>query len=379
MVAAIVLSTRVAGAQSPPPEGAGGAGDSVGSGGELGPGGTGGSGGSGGSGGEPGDRGDATPAAPKKRAEVVDAATAARAEKLFHEGRELMKKRSTLDRGCDVLQQSFDLQARGDTLLNLAECHRRQGKTASAWREFDEALDYALSADFKEAIEAAFVLREELAAKLSTVTVNVAEGSAKLPKLVVMLDEKPLPRPQWGNALYQDPGPHVVTARADGHETFRAELVLGDDSDAQSVLVELVPLPPPPAPVPPSPPPPPPPPDEGIPLWVWPVGGAGLAALGGSAIAGAVALGAGNELDDACGSERLRCPSGFDFESVRGRELTGFGFFVGLGVAGVGLVGAATVGIVASVVSDSESASLPIEIVPIVSATAGGVGLSARF
>ena len=111
-----------------------------------------------------GEGGETAPG-PKKKAQVVDAATAAKAEKLFHEGRELMKKRSTLDRGCEVLQQSFDLQARGDTLLNLAECHRRQGKTASAWREFDEALDYALSADFKEAIEAAFVLREELAAK----------------------------------------------------------------------------------------------------------------------------------------------------------------------------------------------------------------------
>ena len=328
------------------------------------------------------DEGEAQPTTPKKKAEVVDAATAAEAEKLFYEGRELMKKRSTLDQACDVLQRSFDLQARGDTLLNLAECHRRQGKTASAWREFDEALEYALSADFKEAIEAAFVLREELAAKLSTVTVNVGEGATKLPKLVVQLDGKRLAKSQWGKPLYQDPGPHTVTAKAPGYEPFSAQFVLGDDSDAQTVTVSMVALPPPPPPPKPPPlppPPPPPPPDEGIPIWVWPVGGAGIAVLGGAAIAGVVTRSAGDELDDVCGPQRFRCPPRYDFESVRRRELTSFGFFVGLGLAGVGLVGAATVGIVASVVSDSESAALPIEIVPMVGPTVGGAGVGGRF
>lgn len=356
IVLAIVLSVRLAGAQETP---------------------TGESGADGAEG-----EGDAAPAGPKKKAEVVDAATAAKAEKLFHEGRELMKKRSTLDRGCEVLQRSFDLQSRGDTLLNLAECHRRQGKTASAWREFDEALDYAMSADFKEAIEAAFVLREELAAKLSTVTVTVAEGTAELPKLVVELDGKRLPPPHWGNALFKDPGPHVVTATAEGHEPFRKELVLGDDRDAQTVevaLVQLPPAPPPPATVPPPPPPPPPPPDEGIPSWVWPVGGAGIAALGGSVVAGIVATNAGNDLDEECGPERRQCPPRYDFDSTRSRELTSFGFFVGLGAAGIGLVGAATVGIVASVVSDPEGAALPIEIMPMVTATGGGVGIAGTF
>jgi len=312
---------------------------------------------------------------PKKRAERVDAATAAKAEEAFHDGRRLMAKRSTLDRGCAVLERSFDLQERGDTLLNLAECHRRQGKTATAYREFDEALDYALSADFKEAIEAAFVLRAELEAQLSTLTVNVPETTAKLPKLVVSLDGQPIPQKSWGQPVAQDPGPHAITATAEGHETFRRDIVLGAEKDTQSVVVELKPSPKPVAP----PPPKPPAAERGIPFWVWPVGGAGIAALGVSAATGLMTRGAGRELDQRCGPERLRCPDGYDFEATRSRELTTFGLFTGFGVAGLALVGTAAGGIIFSLVTDADQAKLPIVVLPQVATDAGGLVVTGAF
>ena len=76
-----------------------------------------------------------------------------RAMELFDEGRNMMTQTGKLEEACSKLADSYELAKRGDTLLNLAECHRRQGKTATAWREFDHAIRYAQDVEYDEAIE----------------------------------------------------------------------------------------------------------------------------------------------------------------------------------------------------------------------------------
>ena len=78
-----------------------------------------------------------------------------KAEELFERGRKLMQGATTLDEACRTLEESLKLMDRGDTVLNLAECHRRQGKTATAWAEFDRALSHGSKVGFTEAIQAA--------------------------------------------------------------------------------------------------------------------------------------------------------------------------------------------------------------------------------
>jgi hypothetical protein len=51
-------------------------------------------------------------------------------------------------------------------------------------------------------------------------------------------------------------------------------------------------------------------------------------------------------INEQCGVDRTSCPQSYDFKSDRTRELSGFGLFVGFGVAGLGLVGASIGGIV---------------------------------
>ncbi|NUO54712.1 MAG: hypothetical protein HOV80_38215, partial [Polyangiaceae bacterium] len=148
----------------------------------------------------------------------------AEAGKLFHEARALMQKPEGLNKACDLLTKSYELRQRGDTLLNLAECHRRQGKTATAWREFDEAIKYAEKVEFKEAIEAAVKLRDELAAKLSAMMVEVESPPEGIE---VILDGKPLPSAQWGTPLFVDPGTHSVSASAEVHEPFEQSAEVG--------------------------------------------------------------------------------------------------------------------------------------------------------
>ncbi len=173
----------------------------------------------------------------------------AAAEELFDRGRKLMESNATLSEACRTLQESLKLMDRGDTLLNLAECHRRQGKTATAWFEFDRALSVGTRVGFSEAVQAATHLRDALAAKLSKLTVTVPPTTAALAGLTVEVDGSPWPRERWNNGVVIDPGSLKVSARAKGYKPFEVQVELGADKDSKSVVVvlEVEPPPPPPA------------------------------------------------------------------------------------------------------------------------------------
>ena len=268
------------------------------------------------------------------------------AEELFERGRKLMESNATLGEACRTLQDSLKLMDRGDTMLNLAECHRRQGKTATAWAEFDKALSHGARVGFSEAIQTATRLREALAARLSKLTVTVPPASATLEGLTLEVDGDPWPRERWNTAVVIDPGAILIRARARGYKPFDVQVELGADKDAKSVVVvlELEPPPPPPPPPPPRPLPPGPKAMPSRPVWPWIVGAAG-AAFGGAAIGSEiVSLGAHSELDARCGPARQSC-HGYDYHPARSRELLGFGLFVGLGAGGILALGAAGVGL----------------------------------
>lgn len=265
-----------------------------------------------------------------------------KAEALFERGRKLMQSATTLDEACRTLAESLTYMDRGDTVLNLAECHRRQGKTATAWAEFDKALSHGSKVGFSEAVQAATQLRNTLATKLSRLTVTISAPTAALAGFTVEVGGTPWPRERWNTASVIDPGPVQIRAQAKGYTPFEVRVEIGAEKDAKTVVVVL-------EVEPPSPPPPPPPPTAPIakparPLWPWLVGGAGVA-LGAAAIgAEIVSANAHDELDKKCGQARQSCPSEYDFGPARTRELLGFGLFVGLGTTGVLALGAAGLG-----------------------------------
>ncbi len=281
------------------------------------------------------------------------------AEEMFERGRKLMENNATLNEACRTLQDSLKLWDRGDTVLNLAECHRRQGKTATAWFEFDRALSVGTKVHFPEAIAAATRLRDALAAKLSKLTVAVPPATAAIAGLTVEVETTPLPlgdaptsppepwpRDRWNTGVVLDPGRVRVTAHAKGYKPFQAEVQLGADKDAKSVVVVLEVEPPPP-PVPRDPPPPPGPLAKPRPVWPWAVGAVGLALGGGALVAEGFSREAHDALNAHCGGPARRaCPrQGYDFQADRTRELVGYGFFLGLGTASVLALGAAGVGL----------------------------------
>ena len=278
-----------------------------------------------------------------------------KAEKLFEGGRRLMQSGTTLDEACRTLAESLKYMDRGDTVLNLAECHRRQGKTATAWAEFDRALAYGSKVGFPEAIQAATELRDGLAKQLSSLTVTISAPTAALAGLTVEVGGDPWPRDRWNTASVIDPGSVQISAKASGYKPFEVRVEIGAEKDAKTVVVVLeveLPLPPP------LPRPPAPIAKPVRPQWPWLVGGAGVA-LGAAAIgAEIVAVGAHSELNMRCGSARESCVHGYDFGPARTRELLGFGLFVGLGTSGVLALGAAGLGLGLSSTAQTRGPSL---------------------
>lgn len=273
-----------------------------------------------------------------------------------------MENPATLAEACRTLAKSYELSPRGDTLLNLAECHRREGKTATAWREFDEAIRHGAQVGYADAVKVARTYRDDLVSKLSRLTVTVPAETAALEGLGIEVRGKPLARDQWDEPTPIDPGPLEVTAVAKGHVAFRRQIVIGPEADSKTVVVKLerVPLPTalPPKPGPAAPAP------EPRPVWPWAVGGVGLGLLGASVAFGIDAVAAGKNLDDRCGPERTACPVGYDHEAARSRELASFGLFVGFGAGGLVALGAAALGLGLSGGSNESEAMTSLSVSP---------------
>jgi hypothetical protein len=316
-------------------------------------------------------------------ADKGESAEWAEAAKLLDEGRVLMSKRATLDQGCAVLEKSYALRKRGDTLLNLAECHRRQGKTATAWREFDEAIRYAKEAEYSEAVITAIQYRDQLARMLSELVVEVPAGPNRPPGLEVTLDGEPLPEQQWGQTLYVDPGIHVVTASAPDHRPFSSSAEVGESGTPSKIAVTLVPIPKPavepPKPPPPKPPPPSPVPDREVPVWAVVVGGVGVAMMGVSVGFLADSVAAGSKLDGSCGGElRNECEPGEPLKEAKethAREVRSYGLFVGLGAGGLIAAGVGAAGVVLGLTSDAS----PVAVLPWADPNGAGAALVGRF
>src|SRR5215510_5737479 len=129
---------------------------------------------------------------------------------LFKEGRALVDQGHVAE-GCRKLEESQRLDPGGGTLLNVALCHEKEGRTATAWTEFTEALGIAKKDDRPQRIELAQTHIAALEPTLSRLVIQVPEGS-DLPELEIKRDGSPLRRAAWGSPMPVDPGDHQIEA-----------------------------------------------------------------------------------------------------------------------------------------------------------------------
>ena len=156
------------------------------------------------------------------------------AEALYEEARGLMKQ-GDLEHACPKFKQSYDLDPGGGTLLNLAECYEKQGKFASAWSTFKEALVVAQRDGRSERVDYAKKHLAVVEPKLSKITIEVTK-EANEPGLTVTLDGAPLGAAAWGVGMPVDPGTHQVSASAPNKVTFEQRVEIENGSTTLKIL-----------------------------------------------------------------------------------------------------------------------------------------------
>jgi hypothetical protein len=159
----------------------------------------------------------------------------AAAEALFDEGKKLMAA-GQFAQACAKLAESQRLDPGAGTLLNLASCYERDGRTATAWATYKETIASADKSGRKEWAAAATKRVKALEPLLSKLTIAVPEG-AKTTGLVVKRDGAVINAAEWGLAIPLDPGKHAIEASAPDKKTYSSTVDLGAKADMQTVTV----------------------------------------------------------------------------------------------------------------------------------------------
>ncbi|APR76579.1 Hypothetical protein A7982_01926 [Minicystis rosea] len=154
---------------------------------------------------------------------------------LFKEGRALVAA-GEIHEACRKFEESQRLDPAGGTLLNLAVCHEKEGRTATAWAELVDALGVARREGREDRIKLAQEHIAALERSLPRMMV-IVPAMADLPALQIRRDGGLIGRGAWATAMPVDPGEHVIEATAPGRRTFRKRVTV-HPGVVQAVTIE---------------------------------------------------------------------------------------------------------------------------------------------
>lgn len=294
------------------------------------------------------------------------------AKKLFDEGK--------IAEACSKFAESQRLDPSAGTLLNLARCHKEQGRTASAWAEFLAAKRLAKSQGRVPLVEEAQRQADALAPALSKLTVVV---EAPVDGIVVTRNGERVTNASFGTPLPVDPGRYEIVAVAPGYLRWEKRIQVEGGADQKTLSIpplEAVPAEPAPGPTtepvtqdsrrdaaPAS--------HDGKRVAGFAVGGAGIAVTATGLVFGVLAR---SKYRDAEGA----CPTFSDCSaeamSLR-RDANTFANIANVGVA-IGLA-AVTTGVVLFVVHKSKRPEREgrVSVGPVAVRGGGGAALSGAF
>jgi hypothetical protein len=157
----------------------------------------------------------------------------AAADSLFDEGKTLSAA-GKWDEACQKFAASEKLVERTGTLLNLADCHERTGKLASAWAEFRQA---ATLVERENANDQRAAFARDRAAKLepqlSHLTIALTDAASGIE---IKRDGVVVNAALFGSSVAVDPGKHTVAATAPGRAPWSEEVTI---DPAKSLTVTI--------------------------------------------------------------------------------------------------------------------------------------------
>ncbi|MEJ7729010.1 MAG: tetratricopeptide repeat protein [Polyangiaceae bacterium] len=317
-------------------------------------------------------------------ARAGDAEDKASAEALFEAGRALLAERRYLE-ACTKLSASQNLDPAVGTLLNLAECYEKLGRTASAFSELTRAAELARQRGDDGRADLARQAAAALEPRLCKLIVQVS-GAARVPGLEVLSNGRRLDARELEVGAPVDPGAVTVEVLAPGYQRWSQRVDVKPEMRITTVTVpQLTPRPDTPQPaLPVAPPdpaadqPPPEPSGSGSTQRVLAVITLGVGAVG-VGMGTVFGLRAVSKADEA----RQRCPGGIcadpqdvalESEGNQAADISTVSFIVG----GAGLVGGLVLWLTAP--SDPEpTQGLSVRLRPTVEPSAWGLSVHGRM
>jgi hypothetical protein len=222
------------------------------------------------------------------------------AEMLFFTGKGMMGD-GRIAAACEKFAESYRLDPAAGTLLNLAVCHEKEGKVASAWGEFRQALFEAKRANRTERVELCEEAIKRVEPDLPFLTITVPQ-EVRVPGLEIKRNGVAIQGGAWDTELPIDPGTNEITATAPLYKLEKKTITI-DKKQHLTITMDPLEL----APIERPPPP----------YWTAKrklgagvfVGGAAVAIVGG--VFGGLALGQKSTSDQDCPTfdGQLRCSS----------------------------------------------------------------------
>ena len=173
------------------------------------------------------------------RADPKGSDAKAAAEALFAEGQKLMAE-GRFSEACSKFEASQRHDRGVGTMLNLADCYERLGRTARAWAEFRAAISAARAANRPDREELARERAQALESRLSRLTLSLSPEASAVPGFELRRNDARVDPAEFGASIPVDPGKHVVEASAPNHEKWVQTIEVA--ADATEVTVTIPPL-----------------------------------------------------------------------------------------------------------------------------------------
>lgn len=168
----------------------------------------------------------------------------ARAADLFKQGRTLMEQGKT-EEACAAFFASKELVLKAVTMINLAQCDEKLGKTASALGAYTKGLSLAKEEKNQDRVEIATDGISRLEPKVVRVTFTIPAENADA---TLLLDGEDLPLAVAKKPTPIDPGSHTVIAKAPGRVDWTGGFTVAPEEKILTVPIPILELVKPPDP-----------------------------------------------------------------------------------------------------------------------------------